>query len=442
MKKKLANNLLNFKKILFNNFNFKKTLISVCLGLLSIFLLFPAGSLSSKTIDELCADYYAEISREHTYDIGPKKLSGLLVEPKDGKNSKMRYDTDRATSELWGVFKGENASFAPVMNSNKKNEIYFSDNHFSNESLTLVYSNIGSSSEVYHIDEKTKDPIDYKFQSCPLALMFSSSNSGVQDKFHIYISQAQAERKLIKEEKDITKENLQGIQGTNTQLIIDGTPYDCIIDNIYLDNFEHTFKQPVNPKTNSRFDYYYATDIGTIIGDFVFVSLYALRENAFPSSLKRQSLYVMSEYSFRNKFYLEYAKECYDPDNYSFDYVRTNLKKGFSPNDKILQRTLIPTTLNVWCILITIFSFACFIINIITVYRFKTYRQPLSSLIVFITSFIPYLIFRIIFKVSNNTLFFSSYSLILNLVLIALLAFAIFAFNCFGCEPNRGQKNV
>ena len=172
------------------DFNFKKTLICCGISFLAFLLVFPAGSLSSKTVNEVCADYYAKISKECTIERGGKKLSGLVVEPKDGTTAKVREDTDRAITELWGVFKGSNASFAPVINVNKNYDIRFSDEFkaYSDENLSLVYTYDGQSTEVYHCtkDEKgnIKDVYDYKFQSSPLALMFSSGVSGRQDKLH------------------------------------------------------------------------------------------------------------------------------------------------------------------------------------------------------------------------------------------------------------------
>lgn len=441
MKTILKRMLNRIKNWLINGFDLKKSLMSCGISFLSFLLVFPAGALSSKTIDEVCADYFADVSKNHTNDIGNKKLSGLVVEPKSNSSAKVRQDTDNAITELWGVFKGENASFAPVMNSNKQNEIYFSDSKYSSESLSLVYTNVGQSTESYHIDKETDEPIDYKFQSSPLALMFPSGNSGMQDQCHIYISQSQAERKLIADEKEVNKENLKSLQGKKTQLIIDGAPYDCIIDNIYLDNFKHLVEQPKNPKTNKPFDYYYASDIGTIIGDFVFVILYANKQGVFPENLTRQSLYVMSEYSFRNKFYLQYAKESYSSNDFSFEFVKTNLKDNFTPDNEILQRTLRSSSSNVLCVIITILFAATFAFNLFFIYRQKLFIQPLSLLLIWLSSIFPYLIFKIIFSITNNTFIFSSYSLISNLILLVSIAIIVLVLNCFGRARIKENTN-
>lgn len=412
------------------DFNFKKTLICCGISFLAFLLVFPAGSLSSKTVNEVCADYYAKVSKEYTVERGDKKLSGLVVEPKDGTTAKVRQDTDNAITELWGVFKGENASFAPVMNANRDHNLYFSEKDYSENNLSFVYTNVGQSSEPYHINKDTKEILDYKFQSSPIALMFSSGLSGMQDKLHIYISQTQAERKLISEGKEVTKENLQGLQTKPTTILVDGKELECIIDNIYLDSLSHIVEQPRNPKTNKKYDYYYATDIGTIIGDFVFVIFYAYKQ---PSDfIKKQSLYVMSEYSYRNKFYLEYAKENYSSEDFSFDYVRSNLKEGFNPDDSILQNTLVAAKSDVWCTLITILFISAFLVGVFFIYRYTLFKQPLSLLAISCVSLIPYFIFKIIFILSNNTYVFSSYSLTFNLILFAAFALAILVLNCFG----------
>lgn len=407
------------------DFNLKKTLTSCGVSLLAFSLIFIAGSFSSKTVNEACADYYAKISREYTVERSNKKLSGLLVEPKDGKTSKVRQDTDNAITELWGVFKGENASFAPVMNANRKDAVYFEDAEFSTESLPIVYSNVGGSSEPYHRDKATKDIIDYKYQSSPIALMFSSSQTGMQEKLHIYISQTQAERKLKAMGVDnINYDALKALQNTETNILINGKTISCVIDNIYLDNFSHSYRL-------AHYDYYYATDIGTIIGDFVFVIFYAYKYSQ-DITIKKQSLYVMSEYSYRNKFYLEYAKENYSPEDFSFDYARSNFKNDFIPDDSILQNTLLTAKFDIWCILITVVFVISFLASLFLIYRYTLFKQPLSLLTIFSASLIPYLIFKIIFILTNNTYIFSSYSLIANLILFVAFALTILILNCFG----------
>ena len=425
------------RRHLSKDFNFKKTLISCLISFVAFSLIFPAGALSSKTINEACADYFAEIAQTHINDNGIKKLTGLIVEPKDPKTSKMRQDTENAITELWGVFKGNNASFAPVINANRNYEIKFVDEQFSSESLPLVYSNVGGSAEPYHIDKKTGETIDYKFQSSPLALMFPSNASGMRKELHIFISQAQAERKLSVLGKEINKKNLQDLLTKPTQMSINGNFYECIIDNIYLDNFDHSFKLTDN-------EYYYGTDIGSIIGDFVFVTLYANMPWVFPdeTEVKRQSLYVMSEFSYRNKFYLEYAKEAYSPESFSFDYVRTNFKDGFVPNDKLLQNSLQSLKTNGWSVTISIVLIIIFICSLVFIFRYKLLKQPLSLLMISVSSFVPYLLFKLLFRITGNVFLFSLYSTNMTLILLVVFAVFILVINCFGRQLDMEAKSV
>ena len=401
----------------------KKTILTCAVFFLSCLLVFPAGIISSKTVNETCADYFAEIATNHIVFRGDKKLSGLIVEPKKEKGTQMRYDTSSAITELWGVFKGNNASYAPVMNANRDHDIYFSDQNLSSESLSLVYSNVGQSASPYHIDKTTKQVIDYKFQSSPIALMFSSSLSGYQDKLHIYISQSQAERKLKSMGvSNITYEDLQSLQKTTTGLIINGTSYECVIDNIYLDNFDHSYHF-------SDYDYYYATDVGTVIGDFVFVILYANKENVFPSDLTRQSLYIMSNHSFRNSFYLKYAKESYDKDGYSFDYARYNLIDGFAPNDAILKSAINNDSSDVGCILLVIFSFLLLFAGGILSYRYKLLTKSFCIFLISAFAILPYLIFKVISLVTNSGIFLSFFSLTIYIIMLSLLYVYIFVIS-------------
>lgn len=435
MKNKLANFLKKAKNWFITDFKVKRTLISCGIVFLSFTLVFPSGTLSSETVNEICANYYVDIAKKHTNDVGDKKLAGLVVEPKDGKGTSVRTDTFKAINDLWGVFKGENASFAPVMNANRNYDIHFVDQEFSDENLPLVYSNEGDSTEPYHVDKKTQEIYDYKFQMSPLALMFPSSNSGLKPILHIYISQAQAERKLKAQGiEDINYDSLKSILNTQTEIFIDGKSYKCIIDNIYLDNLNHAYHF-------RDYDYYYATDIGTVIGDFVYVLLYANKENVFPANLKRQSLYVMSEYSFRNRTYLDYAKGSYSADGFNFDYARRNLKDGFIPDDDILQNTLENRLENVWSIIIAVFLCLLFLSNLVFMYFFKLFKQPLAVTLIAVSSILPYLIFKLIYQLTHNILVFSSYSTVFVLALIAVFALAIVALNCFGREIKVEENN-
>lgn len=427
----LKNLIVRTKKFLLKDFDLKKTLISCSVVFCAFALVFPAGAVSSKTVDEVCADYCAEIAKNHTYNVSEKKLSGLVVEPKKDSKNKMRHDTDNAVTELWGVFKGTNASFAPVMNANKNNDIHFDDTEFTGENLSFVYSNIGQSTEAYHTvkDKNGGEPkiIDYKFQSSPIALMFPSANSGMQDKLHIYISLKQAENKLKEQKQEISEENLKSLLNIDTVIKINGFDCNCIIDNIYLDNFDHEYKL-------ANYDYYYATDIGNILGDFVFVILYALKPNVFPDSLTRQSLYVMSEYSYRNKYYLKYAKESYSPDEYDFDYARANINDGFIPDRSILENSLNTKRNDTLCSLMTVLFIIIFCANLVLIYLFQLYLQPLSIVLMSIASSIPYLIFKLIYVFTINTYLFSSYSLMFELILFTIMAIVIVLLNCFNRE--------
>ena len=424
--KQIKERLHKFFKFIVKGFDFKRTLVCCCISIMSFALIFPAGSLFSGTVLETCADYYAELSKNHTINVGNKKLSGLVVEPADGKDSKMRRDTDRAITELWGVFKGENASFAPVKNANHDSNIRFTNSDYSENNLSVVYTYDGQSSIEYHKDENDK-AIDYKFQCSPIALMFESHLDGITKEHHIYISQAQAERKLRDEGcVNINNETLKTLLGKHTSITMNEKVYDCIIDNIYLDNFKHSYK-------HSNYDYYYATDIGTVIGDFVFFILTHIdKEIAFPTEIKDQSLYIMSEYSFRNKFYIKYAIESYSPDNYSFNYVKTNLIGGFKPNNKILNKALNEAKSNIWCIILTVLFFAFFACDCVLIFLKKMFKQPLSLVLIFGASIIPFLIFKIIFAATSNTYIFSNYSLMFNLALLVVLSLVVLFINLFG----------
>ena len=435
MKRSILGNFTSLKQWIFNGFSIKKSLIACFIVFLSFSTVFSSGALSTKTINEECAEYFADVAKTHTNCNGDKKLSGLVVEPKEGTGSRMRIDTDAAITELWGVFKGNNASFAPTINANRKDDIHFIDYSFSDENLSLVYTEDGLSSIPYHINKNTKEIIDYKFQSSPIALMFPSNRSGMQSKLPIYISQTQAERKLkSKGIENITIEDLQSLQNTETKLIINNKIFDCVVDNIYLDNANHEYRF-------SNYDYYYASDVGTVLGDFVF-AIFTHYEHKNEISIERQSLYIMSEYSFRNKFYLEYAINSYSPDNYLFDYARYNIKDGFLLDNTILQRAIYNTSSDVFAVLLTILTIVFFVIACFFVYRYRLFIQPMSLLLIILFSFVPYFVFKFIYMLNGSILVFSSYSLILYLILLVIFYLFVLLLNFFGRKLVMENKNA
>ena len=422
-----------------NRFKKKETLISCLVSVVAFSLVFVAGVLSNETKYEKCADYYSQIAMSHTIGGGDKNLAGLLVEPKADSGASMAYDTQTEINNIWGAFKGENASFAPVINANKEVDIHFvgeDGEKYSTNNLSILYSSVGDATEIYHtkkiIDQETKKekivPVDFKFQCSPLATMFSSGRSGMQSQIYIYISQKQAESKLKADGIDVTEESLRSLLNTTVDVSFNGEIRTCIIHNIYLDNFKHEYKFP---NTDKKYNYYYGTDVGTILGDYIFISTYALQSGVFPKDLVKQGMYFMSEYSYRNRFYLEYARDCYSPTNYSFKYATSNLKEGFSPNESILQTAIKAGGSSVGCALLTTLLSLMFVANLVFVFLFKLYMSPLSIVLMGASSILPYLLFRLIFAITKNVSIFSSYSTVLNMVFLIILSIYVFAIVLF-----------
>lgn len=419
-------------------FKKRESLIACLFSIITFSVVFFAGALSNETKDEICAEYYKNICLNYVSNKGNKKIAGLVVEPKPESGASMAYDTYAEINNIWGAFKGEDASFAPVVNANKDVDVHFVDTDYSDCNLSILYSSVGGSTDPYHmveqIDEETKEkkkvPIDYKFQCSPLATMFNSTRSGPQKELKIYISQRQAESKLaaLHTEK-IDLDSFRSLLGQTVDIYFDGELRTCIIDNIYLDNFQHNYSFPY---PGHKYNYYYGTDVGNILGDFIFVSTYALNPGTiFPQNLVKQGMYFMSEYSYRNKFYLEYARDCYSPTNYTFKYAISNLKEGFIPDETILQRAVNASGTNVGCALLTTLLSLMFVANLVFVFLFKLYMSLFSIALLGVSSIVPYLLFRLIFKISGNVSFFSSYSTILNMILLIVLAISIFVLIIF-----------
>lgn len=440
--------ILKLKQYLITRFRKKESFISCLLMMVSFSLVFISGILSNDTKDEKCAEYYSQIALRYTAGEGDKKLAGLLVEPKAGHDVSMAYDTQTEINNIWGAFKGENASFAPVINANKEVNIRFAGEEgekYSSNKLSILYSSVGDATETYHtkkvIDEVTKEeknvPVDYKFQCSPLATMFPSSRGGIQSQIYIYISQRQAESKLKADGIDITEESLHSLLNTTVDVDFNGELRTCIIHNIYLDNLKHEYTFPY---IGHKYNYYYGTDVGTILGNYIFISTYALRSDLFPKNLVKQGMYFMSEYSYRNRFYFEYARDCYSPADYSFKYATSNLKEGFIPDEIILQKAVDAGSTSVWCALLTTLLSLMFVANLVFAFLFKLYMSPLSIALIGVSTIVPYLIFRLIFKITENVSIFSSYSTILNTILLIVVALTFFSLIIFSRALKKKEN--
>lgn len=434
----LRDNAFKFKEWFTNRFKLRETIISCFISVVTFSLIFTAGVLSNETQDEKCADYFSQVALNHTIGGGDKNLAGLLVEPKTDSGASMSPDTRTEINNIWGAFKGENASFAPVINANKEVDIHFvgdKGEKYSTNNLSILYSSVGDSTEVYHTkkvwNEETKKeeivPVDYKFQCSPLATMFPSSRSGIQSQLYIYISQKQAENKLKKDGVEITEDSLRSLLNTTVEMDFNGELKTCVIHNIYLDNFEHEYKFPNSDK---KYNYYYGTDVGTILGDYIFISSYA-SESVFPKTLVKQGMYFMSEYSYRNRFYLEYARACYSPNDYSFKYAISNLEEGFIPDDNVLQTAIKADGSSVGCALLTTLLSIMFVANLVFVFLSKLFVSPLSIVLMGVSSVLPYLLFRVIFAITKNVSIFSSYSTILNMIFLIILSIYVFVLVFF-----------
>jgi len=59
-----------------------------------------------------------------------------------------------------------------------------------------------------------------------------------------------------------------------------------------------------------------------------------------------------------------------------------------------------------------------------------------------LSSIVPYLLFKVLFRVTRNVFLFSLYSTSMTLILLAVFAVFILAINCFGRQLKMEAKNV
>ncbi len=386
----------------------KPTLVSSIIMLLSFTSVFLSGSTASQTRIESCANYFADIASNHTIKSGKKELAGLIIEPKDDSGKSMQSTYSELLS-LYGTFREDNVAFAPVVNANKERQIYFSNSSFSSNPLSFLYSSVGAASIPYQTNEKG-EIVNYIFQCYPLATMFESGHKGTQPFSFIYISQTHAKNVLIS--RGYEEDNLpySVLLGETIQLLLDGTPRDFVIENIYLDN------------------YYSAKDISSVIGDFVFTYMHGA-DASFLNNYKKQGLYFMSKHAFRNQYYLEYGIQAYGNRYYDFKFATYNLKDGYSP-DVAKLNSIFNNKVSLLSVVLTIVSIAFAICSVLIILKYKIYKSNLSLIFVLLSAIIPYLVFKIVCKLSGEIILFSRFSTTFNLILfvsvVVILLLTIF----------------
>ncbi len=402
-----VNTLRRFLKQIIDKVNSKKSLKILFMSIIVIGHSFTyfAGALYPETDVEQTANYIVSIAKNDTKG---GHYVPLIIEPRDSLKSQM-IDPVLELYNLYDVFKGSSPSYTSVINSKHEHDIHFKE--FNTDiNLSCVYVRTGFNTVEY------KD--HYKHEFFPLEVMFNRVKHSETLPRMMYISVSHANKLLDLKNKEHSTENYQWLCTQRATIVIDGIDYEYSIEDIYYE-----------------YNVYY-TAVKECAGDFLFVS------QGYPETIKNQSMYFLSEYSFRNKYFIDYAKSYYPLANYDYSIGTNNLKEGVSIDSSKLifespnKNTFIPVLLVTASVLL---MFVVLFVLIISNFS----GSILFSVLFIIFSILPYLIFKFISALSGSILFFSSFSNRINMILI-VTSFSIYLITFlikYLIRKNKGVKD-
>ncbi len=379
------------KKILF-------TSLASFLFVVSFSLCFISGSINPALKTEETAEYVADVAKNHTKN---GMYAALLVEPNENTEKKL-IDTGTELYSLYGVFRENIASFASTVNADHGYDVRFKDIETSN--LSYVYVTSGFNTVAYHGH--------YKHEYYPLELMFMREKDPQvwgQSNFNslLYISQTQADKFLDLKGMEHNEENYKGLLKTRIFLTTNGIEKEWQIEDIYLEQ-----------------NYFYDA-VNECAGEFVF----AWSSDAFLQGPKKQSMYFLSPYAFRNSFYFDYATTLYPQSDFVYKINEYNFIDNFKIDDSRLifsndsKDSIGSSLLLVLGILLVLSGFA-------VIYLFIPDLKWWHHLLFGSSVIVPYLIFKIVFLISGNPLLFSTFSTKVNLIMLfcSILVYVIILF--------------
>ena len=337
-----------------------KKLFSNILNVIALSFVFIGGIFSETTRYEEIADYATQVVNNNTEN---KKYCAITVSK--GKESNDIYSADSEFHNLYGVFRQEKITFASAINADKKHNISI-ENIDGNMSF-LYLGAFGSYEYKGH----------YRHNTFPIEFMFNETDTYKIGRYHVYLSQKQANQYLIstigERKNGFSSDDYQSLITKQIPINIDGQSFDFVIQNIFFNK-----------------NYYYE-GLTDVMNDFVCINYY------LPLNLRneQQNIYFMSEYIYQNKYFMKYISEAYNSKNYVVNVLHNNIVGEI--NDDYLLSFYYSTSISQYewlsilfiglgIILLTISLFVVFNINLEKNFKNKDFVLQISLL------FVPYLL--------------------------------------------------
>ena len=385
---------------LFNRHSIIRSLIV----LFSLSLVFISGYFSTNARIEETSFYSSEVVKNNTI---AKQTISLSVRSKGDSGSLPNWDNE--FHNLYGAFKERVITFAATINSDKAMNLMIKDDvSYVTDSISLLCTGA-----VGTIEYPTNKPTHFKHHSLPIEMMFEDNRSIYDiNHFIVNISQSHANKMLANKgivsqaDGNYTKEQYETLIRTECLLVKDNNQdqaFKMCINNIFLEN-----------------DNYYVNGLHETINDFVMVSYY------LPWDLRnhQENCYFLTDSAFQNAYFMRYINNVYGLNKYDISLIKNNLVGDVDELKLLSFNTSVVSSLNWLSILLLSISIIGFGLLCFDSIRCKAGIK--NFLLEFCCLIIPYLIFFVVFKITNILLIFSSFSCLSYTFIIGIYIFILF----------------
>lgn len=390
---------------------------SICLSLLGLMLVFIGGIFSANTQVEKVADYATEVVTTATEN---GNLCAITVQATE--DSKPIADTETEFHNLYGVFRQKKITFATTVNPNKEYDISITG---ISDNLSLLYVGPVGTKENIGGEER------FRHYIYPIEMMFEDGRYYEINNYIIYISKTHAtkilESKGVEKQEDgtYTFDDYETLVASNLSMTFDGEEFDFVIQNIYYET-----------------DYYYE-GLHDVMGDFGIISYY------LPNGLsnKRKNMYFMSDFTFQNKYFMDYINTVYSSKKYLVEVNNYNLVKDINEERLLSFYYGSSVTRLQWLSIMTfIIGGAVFFSSFCLYFYGKTRRGNKRRIydywIWFVLLFAPYLFFKVLYLLTHEISLMSETSSKVNGVFILLSIGLLFVLDIFTKNVTIKNKLV
>lgn len=378
-----------------------KLMIPVGLLFFGFSLLFPAGFFAPASyLDDFC-EYSASLAKNHTTS---GTYLSMVVEPKSF--DRPMGDTRDDFTSLYGVFRENKASFAGTVNAERSHTIFLPEVYGEDRNLAFLYVTTPGFTNVEYKGA-------WKHEYYPIQLMFKGVSKSPGTYSFCYLPRSYADVLLRKSGLELTTENYESLLGKTVDITIDGASYTWTIGDIYLE---------VN---------YYYEAVHETIGDFLLVY------NRFPDDMKKQALFLLTDYGFQNKFITQYANGKYNFSDYEYFFGTNNIVTSTEVDQSVFAKMNAGGNL-VGLSLLLALSLCFLVAGLVFTWLFAV-PESLSGVVALAASAVlPLGIFALAFLFHRNWLWFSSFTR--ECYLFALLVTVLLVFIWFLMSSARRSK--